>query len=128
MPTPSPGCSTVIWLSTALRVRISRKPAARWSRWSPARRSASASRAQSSPSCSTASSPSRKRPARVEAFAADRFHPEAARGLRRGDFGPSWSRNDVCTVFRVSLGDHSFLITADASIRRWTHLIKRLLG
>jgi hypothetical protein len=66
--------------------------------------------------------------ARVESFAADRFDPATRKGARVGEIGPAWSRNDLCTVFRVTVGDHSFLITSDASIKRWTHLLRRLLG
>jgi beta-lactamase superfamily II metal-dependent hydrolase len=65
--------------------------------------------------------------ARVEAFAADMNDRELHRTLKR------WGNrveniNDFCTVFRVSVGSRSFLICADATIKCWTDLFKRLVG
>jgi beta-lactamase superfamily II metal-dependent hydrolase len=60
---------------------------------------------------------------RVEAFAADRNDPAIwmVPGRR---YMP---RNDLCTVFRLSVDDRHFLMTADANVRRWTRLFERQL-
>jgi beta-lactamase superfamily II metal-dependent hydrolase len=70
------------------------------------------------------------RSARVEAFAADIGDPDvqhAAKVLAKPGFHLDPNINDYCTVFRVSMGGRSFLITTDATIKRWTDLFKRLL-
>lgn len=60
---------------------------------------------------------------RVETFAADHYDVETRREAHR----PGHSRNDLCSVIRVSIDDHHFLITGDASIKRWNHLLTRLV-
>jgi beta-lactamase superfamily II metal-dependent hydrolase len=61
--------------------------------------------------------------AEVVSFSPDVFDPRVRRALNAEFRG--WQVNDLCTVFRVSVGDRSFLITADATIRRWDDLLAR---
>ncbi|GEP53879.1 hypothetical protein [Reyranella soli] len=70
------------------------------------------------------SSSARESSLRVETFAADLQDLETKRQAHQRHFG----RNDLCSVFRVSVADHHFLITGDATIKRWNHLFTRLLG